>query len=256
MARELLEKEEKLLTRYVDGECGLIARIKAESLLKRSVAAQDFVNTSASLSKLLSADLNTSKSPDLWDRISARVEAEEKAELYLGRRFEAKSPVSIVSEYLREHLWSTGAVGALVTAGILGFAVLPSGNGGFMPAGQGMAQRNAPGIRTVSASPEVVELARSGVVPGATPLMSLVRDGRRADRPQIIEERLPSTVEVDWMKSQGRVQVLQGLGGNSPILWVKKKTPNFEGAGAGFNGPVIINRQPENLASGFADAEN
>lgn len=226
---ELSEAEERLLTRYLDGECGFWSKRKAERLLSERAEAQAFADFHSAIRKSLSSvELSPKLDGALWSRIEARIAAEERAEVFLGRRFENRFPAQVM-EFLRES-FGLRVAGAVAAAALIVFVFLP---GRQLSIGGTYSKNQIES--SGSASPQVVELARSGAVPGTTPLMSLVSDGRRMDRPRIIEERAPSTVEVDWMRSQGRVQVIQG-GGNAPILWVKKRPRR-----------VIINQEPASV---------
>ena len=74
-SKELSEKQQLLLSSYIDNECSLVSRLRAERLLKRNREAQLFVhhlkNTNQTYRSLATPrDTNV----DLWDRIATRIE--------------------------------------------------------------------------------------------------------------------------------------------------------------------------------------
>jgi len=189
------EKEELLLNKYVDNECGFFARRKAEKLIENSTEAKAYISSIGRLGENMQSVLSPERPhSDLWPRISMRISQEENAAVFLGeRKFEEKkSPFTLPSLGF--------AMGSLVTAMLL-FSV-------WIPASQ------QPNNLTPQASNEgALTLASAGSPMQPNP-----------GRPQIINnEPFQSGIDVDWMRSTGRVRILQNPDERSAIIWVRKK---------------------------------
>ena len=91
--------EELLLTAFFDGESGFFSRMKARSLLRKNPLAKTYLSELESLrdSALpsffdsragtpLERDSLEGKPVQLWDRISNRIDQEERAAFFLGER--------------------------------------------------------------------------------------------------------------------------------------------------------------------------
>jgi hypothetical protein len=165
-SKHLSEQQELLLSSYVDDECSLLSRLRAERLIKRNESAKLFVqnlkNTSQTYRSLFS---ETPTSPDLWDKISQRIDAEERASLYLGQR---------KSETVAPHI-----------SGLANFFSKQALIGGL-----------------------------SGAAVAACVLMLVSRPA----------------MEVDWMRSNGSLKIIQNPSDNSAIFWVRKRpvTPTLK----------------------------
>lgn len=192
------DKDELLLNKYVDNECGFFARRKAEKLIETSVEAKTYVASIGRLSENMQSVLAPERPhSDLWPRVSMRISQEENAAVFLGeRKFDEKR--SIFS------LPSLGfAMGSLVTALFL-FSV-------WIPTSQ------QPGSLVPNASNQgALTLASAGSPVQPNP-----------GRPQILNnEPFQSGIDVDWMRSTGRVRILQNPDERSAIIWIRKK--NFQ----------------------------
>lgn len=217
--RILKESEEVLLMKFVDDECGILERSRASRLVETSPEAADFVAVMRSAkSDLKDAAARDSRQVDLWERVSRRITAEERAELFLGKR------VAVSAEPgagLFARLFGTrvgwGVSGAVVTAGLAFFTLWSPG------------QQPQP----------VDQIAR--VVGAASPESEGVVPVARRERPRIINDDVPSAVEVDWMRSDGRVRILPGPSERSTIIWVRRPE-TFSRSKRESNRPVIIER--------------
>lgn len=205
--KELSEAEELLLMKYIDSECGFLERSRAERLLERCSAARTFVDDFKRVNQKSQAELAREiGTVNLWPRISQRIDSEEHAELFLGKRVPVGSSQGSGLSHWLSSAWGLGFSGAAVTAIAALFLISPTASreiGGNSVAGE-----------------QMVSLVR-GVN------LDLERPGPHG-RPQILDRDGPNVVEVDWMRSDGKVRILPGTSKRSPIIWVRKRTPNAE----------------------------
>jgi hypothetical protein len=197
-SKELSEQQELLLSSYVDDECSFLARMRAERLIKRNENAKLFVQnlkgTSQTYRSLFS---DNATSPDLWDKISQRIDAEERAELYLGQR----KPVTLPRErptlahFLSKQALLGGISGAAVAACVLLLVSRPTKPGEILPVYTGgpVAAHNASAFHQASL--------------GSAPRAALSG----------------SSMEVDWVRSNGSLKIIQSPTDNSAIFWVRKR---------------------------------
>ena len=197
---ELSEQQQLLLSSYVDNECSFISRIRAELLIKRDNAAkvfiQDLKNTSRALQSLLS---DTRTSPDLWDRISQRIDAEERAALYLGQRKPETEEMerSFLASFFSKQSVIGGLSGAAVAACVLMLISRPT---------------TKPG--------EILPVYTGG--PVAAHNRSAFHQASLGSTPQ--RAGLGSSMEVDWMRSNGSLKIIQNPDDKSAIFWVRKRS--------------------------------
>jgi hypothetical protein len=203
---DLTDRQQLLLSRYVDGECGLMRSLQVKRLLATQSAARQYLNdlkrTRTVLSERLSAP--QSVSVDLWDRIEARIEQEERAALFLGARsVETRNiptqPDSIWSAFSSPATWVGGLSGAAVAAAFLVFLYKPAQIVSFS-APQQVALQNSP--------QQVRPIAMGSTRSSHTPITRL---------------RPPSSFEVDWMRSHGSLNVIPDSSGTSAIIWVRRR---------------------------------
>jgi hypothetical protein len=204
-SKHLSEQQELLLSSYVDDECSLLSRLRAERLIKRNESAKLFVqnlkNTSQTYRSLYS---ETPTSPDLWDKISQRIDAEERASLYLGqRKSETVAPhISGLANFFSKQALIGGLSGAAVAACVLMLVSRPAKPGEIIPVytGGSVAAHNASAFHQASLG-SAQQASPSG-----------------------------SSMEVDWMRSNGSLKIIQNPSDNSAIFWVRKRpvTPTLK----------------------------
>lgn len=197
---KLSERQELLLCKYNDCECNFLERFLAKRLIEMNPNAKKFatsLQTCCSESKKILSECGT-KSVDLWSRVCARIEAEDRAAVMLGKRnvTEGREPFF---EKFGLGRFGYGFAAASAAAVIAAVVILPSAFQNSYTNGQQVASAgsNSNGnIHFVGAS--------------------------AASEPiQILEKRVPSTVEVDWMKSAGSVRMMNERSDRSPFLWIK-----------------------------------
>ena len=215
-ASMLREKDERLISKWLDGECGWLERWRAGRLLRGSQAARNFLENMQAVrcGAQCWGESACRCQVDLWDRIAARIDQEQRAEVFLGRRRAAAADV----RESRFSPWTLGVSGAAVAAAAALLLV-------FLPGGAG---NTGPGGRAL------VWTADSGSVPG----VNLASAG--GVQPRVVS----GGVELDWMRSHaGRVKLIQDPSGRSPIIWVTKRkpqpqTPYYRVTGG--SGPVMM----------------
>jgi len=203
----LTESEEILLSRYFDGECGFWARRRAERLVHSSVAAQEFIQILSSTSQEVRFYTEaTLIQTNLWSRVESRIESEERASFYLGERRAAPETESLLSR-LRSRQAVFGTLsGAAIAATVLILVVRPSDKSNPIP----------------------VSLFSEGYHQNAV--------GALDPRPVAFSQGSPSTMEVDWVRSNnGSFKLIQNPHGKSATIWVSRRpqrtlTPKALGA--------------------------
>ena len=197
MSKKLTDSEQIILQKYFDNEASWYSSFRARALIKSNPNAQGFLDQLSGLSKDL--NLNSAKpeksADDLWASISARITQEERAEFYLGTR--KSSPQKVIRP-----VWKNAAfgLGSAVTAFVLGVVFNLNYRNIEKPTTE-VAKISKP-----AESDETITLASAGGI-----------------------NKLPTIpggyFEVDWMKSDGRVQMIPHDSGNGGILWVRRLSP-------------------------------
>lgn len=232
----LTEKQEVLIEKYVDGECGILSKFKARRLLANNRSARQFLDSLLSLAEELRDFELKQNNPkvDMWDQVSMRIEQEERAERFLGKRNESEKVSAKVS-------WTSlgwGFSGSLVTAGIVGVVIAFSGRSNPSSKGDDFTKRLERSLEVLDAQGDSRPSAQNVNLP--------------------VSSTLRRPVEVDWMRSDGRVHMIQDPQERSAIIWVKRQHPGLAAIDDGSdaqslarpsNRPVIINeRIPDALS--------
>jgi hypothetical protein len=226
MGSNLTEKQEILLCRLFDGDLGLINRHRANRLVKRCCAAQDFLRNLESISSAVSSSPEHSRSLppcDLWDRISQRIVAEERASLFLGTRTQQ----TIGSKEKNQHNWYSffstqallgGVSGAATTALVL--LVVSSYKTAPSPTDMLASTINGgnPSHQFTQAA-----LSNNGFENSRTSVGSPFSATSSSSRPLLLQDRGNSVMEVDWMRGDGPLRVIQNPSEKSTIIWIKRQ---------------------------------
>ena len=198
-SKELSEKQQLLLSSYIDNECSYIFRFLAERLIRTNPEAklfvQNFKNTNQTYRTLVTP---SDSSVDLWDRITTRIDGEERAALYLGQRkpIMEREESSLLGRLLsRQVVWG-GVSGAAIAATVLIMISRPTTKSG-----------------------EILPVYTGGTEAAVN--SSAFHQASLGAQPQGIGPR--STMEVDWMRANGSLKIIQNPGEKSAIIWVRKR---------------------------------
>ena len=158
-------------------------------LLKRNAEALPYLNSLRELTSELQKDFaeHVTETPEvegMWDEIERRIEAEERAEFYLGKRYQKPEKEHKVSWF--------GVLGSLSVAAMATFVIItPSQQKGAKP----------------------LEIIQELDAP-------MVQQTNYGSRPQIIEE---PAVEMNWLKSEGSVSLIKdSVADGSSVIWVRR----------------------------------
>lgn len=198
---KLSDSEQLLLSRFFDGECGLVGSWRAQRLLARSSLANRFIENLETIQGMVSThEPGGSNTIDLWDRIAQRIDEEQRAELYLGERnpTERASFWQNLSETYTT--WIGGAAGAAIAA----VAIIVSNSG--TPQSPRTPQRQNIGRAAVAQQVSVR-------APNRQSAFEIPR----------IQRRIPQTFEIDWMRSEGALQLIPDPKGASTIIWITRE---------------------------------
>jgi hypothetical protein len=211
--KSLSKSQELLLMCYLDGEAGPLRRWMAERLLRRRVEAQAFVDGWKQTSRAVRSAMPDAQGIDLWNKIDARIDQEERNALFLGeRRFRKRgSLLGTLRESLQNGALLGGVSGgAVATAALIFFWSAPDGAAPVnTPTGFGAQQVVSTGA---AADPRLNRPAAVSLVSsGGAPTMNSIR------------RRVP--VEVEWMRSDGMVRMIPDNRTGVPIIWVNRQRP-------------------------------
>jgi len=214
---QLTQKQELLLMKALDGECSLWEDLRVNWLLKNSGEARRFIDSWAKVQAETVAEL-TAHSPsdlDLWPRITQRIDQEKRAEMFLGKRTFRPERRWAGHSWVSNPLWGLG--GASVAVALLTLMILPR-NGGWRNREPGIA-----GDNNIKYGESLAPVSLSNRQ-GQSPVESI-------DRPRILEPhaRVPQAIEVDWMRSDGRLKVIPLPSGQAGVIWVKRRNGTLVG---------------------------
>ncbi len=190
---QISEMQARILQKYYDGESNFFERIWAKHQVRTKQEAQAFLDGLKSLSKHSREEFSMDKvKVDLWTRISNRIEQEERAELFLGKRGTVtEERVPFWSMILARPAWG-------ISAGALALATL------FVVFSSTSSLRSSGNLASVGG--EGNQLVKY-------------------ETPKIIDRDLPSAVEVDWVRSEGKVSVMSARNKRGPVIWVRRPAP-------------------------------
>ena len=208
-SRDLSEREEELLARFFDNEASFFERFRVKSLRRMKPAAtDDFLQSLAVIREISRGELagvlkDNPVQVDLWQGINQRLDEEERLAIY----YHSDRAVSVdatpeqesfVSRLMDRFAWSVsgGVVAACAT------------------------------FLLIQPSPQPFDLSR---LKSSSFLQSVSGHGGEVSpvvsRSQIYRRSAPHVVEVDWMRSDGRVQMLHEPTDHSAMIWVRKRQP-------------------------------
>lgn len=328
--RQLEDYETQLLERYYDGECSWLDRGRVRNLVKRNALAADYLESLGRGSELLSLAegdreslfQDATSNDELWGRISQRIEAEERASIFLGDRVgvAARSGSEKIGVIQRFVEWSrpvfaekvgyggmaVAACSVLIVTGLgptmKNYLSNPTSgsNSDTIVADAGMANsggslQSSQPIKIVASpvsgqmAPVPVELVSTSMGNSRDyygksfgedfPLEGIPltessfntqfarnqmmdapqfesrgvgsQNVRRVASPTFVSRNSGNSVEVDWMRSDGRVRILNSPQANAPIIFVKPRSPlarvrrnQRSGATSETSNGIVLNEAP------------
>ena len=192
---QLSHKEELLLIKYIDNECGILEKYLAKRLIAVKKGAREFVEAMSALS----GDVSESQiqfqnlEVDLWPKIAQRIEQEEKAEFYLGVRESREDTSSIVT------LWDFARVNLSMSGGLVAAALVLFFVYGVLP--------------------------DSFFKGTERDLLVASEDSMSTQNVSLVAMQKRPTAKLDWVKSQGRVKMIRESERQLPIIWVNRSLP-------------------------------
>ncbi len=254
---ELSDKERMLLMAYHDRECGAFGCWRARNLLSRSTEAAEFFSVLTDVSSGIKTVVD-STTPELkeslWGAISARIDQEERAAVYLGARMRAPESRRRAS-FAAPFGWSMA--GGLVAAS---FTVVVIGKMQAVQSITGHSVSPAYARISNSASLDPVGYRSLNVGSGSSsddlPKILESRDGRGGEplafANQSVEKPLQSrvvqnSVDVDWVRSAGAVRFFSDPNQHSTMIWVKKRAPRVQYFSSPVNVVTPVNAVPKNM---------
>jgi hypothetical protein len=186
------EQQELLLMKLYDGECNWLEKRRATSLVSQSLAARHyFANLEKNSNSLSEWGKEFTRNPvDLWDKIKARISQEERLESV-----------------------STGASGIGVFASLLQNIWISrigwSMSGAFVTALAGWMVVRAPTSSTYD--------VRSASSVDSIPLVINASEGEPMPM-----RSFHSKLELDWLRSTGKLSMIQDPAQRTTMLWVKR----------------------------------
>jgi hypothetical protein len=248
---KLSDAQISLLCEWFDGEAGWLSKVRAQRLVSRNLTAASFVEQlrgiSAQTRALVDEQFGAGGKVDLWSKIAAQIEIEERAAVYTKRPMSATSTKSKgrgFAEWLKGSVSGARGLGVgfgsgVMTAALVLLTVLPGNQDGSLPTTTPSAQGGnavdvavaprlnvASGAESVSYSPFDIqgtdfdlsnEFARNG---GA---VSRIGRGRNAVR-EVSAQRAVSPVEMDWVRSDGRLLVMRDPNESNPVIYVAPRS--------------------------------
>jgi hypothetical protein len=223
--RELSEKQERLLMCYHDAACSWFGGVRARRLLGNSESARQYVESLQAISSAMKSPSSSSAtSVELWQGVARRIEQEERAALYLGKRTFVDKGRSANQGRVFNGFW----VGVpVVAASALALALVWLPGSETSPLGgtetfTGTAPRlqTAQNEQVLPASQQnlVLPVSAQGSVEQRPSEMALAQN-----TPLPSYARSQDPWEVEWIRSDGRVRMIQHRAGRAPILWINRQ---------------------------------
>lgn len=224
----LTDREELLLSAYIDDECTSVERVKAEQLIKSAPAAKAFVDAM----KRVGAEVTGTRSElgfesvNLWDRVSSRVMQEERTAVMLGSRQLDEETSSRTVSHEEKGTWFTKlvglfdvrmALGSLSGAAVAACALFLINDGRVTSFG-------TPSLDSTRVS---LSAGAGGNQLGISPVAlggNMREPGNTSPvRPRLAYNSNGRAVEVDWARGNGPLKFIQGPNDRSTIIWVKRR---------------------------------
>ncbi len=250
---KLSKGQEKLLVRYMDGECSFVEDLLVKMILRLSINAREFVADLHNVDKATKAwaESNvssavvgsaTAESLNMWQRIERRILQEEHSAIFHGERTPVKEELglagSIFEKVFNKSLFGGMAVGVATAA--LAFVVLDQGGDIVGPVG---SEGNKIAILTpadphnVASGVEFVSYPESSNRANS-PRRNPSEEAYRVQRDIRSMRKMEIPFQVDWMRSDGHVRFIQDARKGSTVIWVDRETSKSDR-------PVVLEVEPK-----------
>lgn len=197
----LSEKQELLLSRFYDGECSCISAFFARRLLIKNTSAQFFLSELEGLSAKCADLVSEPSSVDLWARVDARIEQEQRAEFYVGAHRSRVAREPLFQRINLRHATFGGLSGAAIAAAVLMVLARP----------QQIVTFSAPAAGPVAHN----QLIQQAGITNSNTQRSLY---------QTTPAKQHRSLEVDWMRANGSLKLIPDPSGASAIIWVRPRS--------------------------------
>lgn len=207
---KLTIKQQQRLQKYIDGESSTICKFFTKRLIERNEEAKEFVDSMLNLSLGIKQSQIKPRvnSDELWNKISLRLDQEEKARFYLGeRRSGAVEKSGFKNLFVNPYF--TGASVALASF-FLGIII---------------KSQAVPNVTDVASS----TIKRYSDFSSNIPSLQSVNYGNSRPTTRAISPE----IDIDWVKSDGHVRLLSSPNGANNIIWVKRRSA-----------PIYIRKKP------------
>lgn len=238
---KLPARVEKLLIKVTDGEGSIVERGMVSFLTTAHAGCRDFCRDMKLVGekvRLLEQDAAPQNSVDLWSKIERRIEAEERAAIYLGQRevstSESQTGASWLSEIFNPSVFGGMAVGVATAA--VAFFVFKPGTGPLNQFDSSQEIRIA-NNSIISEQPPVELVSFSKNKKANVDNREAFKNQRQVRLLRRMNPRIP--FEVDWLKSDGKVSFIQDPSQGSTVIWVKRNE--------GVNEPKVLEAEPRIL---------
>jgi hypothetical protein len=218
---KLEEKKIQLLQKFVDGEASFFERSLVTLAAKYSLRIRAELSEVTDLSTKLQSYLKVDEfnSVNLWDRIGARIDQEQRASLFLGDRKERQS-------FSQWWVFPSGILAGGLAMALLMFTFgqLDSSVGTQVVSGASKIASQAPrGVELAS----VAEPSEGNVTLVKSQQQAAIRELEK----EFYEKELAKELEVDWMRSAGRMRIIPDRADHLAVIVIQRPKRQVDNRG-------------------------
>ncbi len=196
---KLSEKQQSILSAYYDRELGFLTNLYVEKFLLKSSEAKEFLHELESLSVQITQNYNPAEVDNKWNVLNSRLLQAEKNSIF----HEAELPkVSIL-----ESFWKRNPISATLATASTAFCLGLIFKLGYVNYFEVSPITTHQKIASIAIDTKVA--SETGAVDTNIPVTLASNQGPR------------NAVELDWLKSDGRIRMIPARNGSSNIIWVK-----------------------------------
>lgn len=225
----LSDKQERLLTLYYDRECNFFEKLQVKRIIKLNPYATQFLEELSKCSEIVNAEVNGMGVKDLSEfcsTLNQKIENEEHAEIFHGSR-----NVVVEANYSRRSNF-TFLPWALSGALALALFFNINSNTSLDAVDNGLPQVVANKDIKI---PTRIKVAKKRISSNENPRISNVSNYGIGEE-QLEDETFDATpylkqreylynpdVEVDWIRSNGSVHLIQQRNTKAPLIWISRR---------------------------------